>query len=171
MMLLEDYSRWYFKYQFYLIIWCLLSQSDAEALSKNPDDPTAPLFSRLDQLEDFRTEDGNFHLKIVYPELGGSNEWIQTSNPATDSEIEGFQPVKLDFQNDGVNNPWVGLGLNTGQRSALISDTPTNSHWFMCIGCQEWWPSTGTIPGPRLDPNSKPIRQISDSGRPTCRRW
>jgi len=126
-----------------------LFKSDAEALNKNPDDPDALLFSRLDQLENFKTEDG-FHLKIVYPELDGSNEWIQTSNPATDSEIEGFQPIKLDFQNDGLNNPWGGLGnykfLSSG--IALISDTPLNAH-FMCIGCQVWWPSTGTIPGPR----------------------
>merc|ERR1712038_634139 len=65
-----------------------LFTSDAEALSKNPDDPAALLFSRLDQLENFRTEDGKFHLKIVYPELGGSNEWMQTSNPVLDNTIE-----------------------------------------------------------------------------------
>ena len=90
-------------------------------------------------------------MKIVYPELGGSNEWIQTSNPVTESTIEGFQPVKLDYQLDGHNNPWGGLGLYTGTARALITDTPTRSNWYMCIGCQNWWPSTGTIPGPALD--------------------
>ena len=91
-------------------------------------------------------------MKIVYPELGGSNEWIQTSNPVTESTIEGFQPVKLDYQVDGHNNPWGGLGLYTGTARALITDTPT-SNWFMCIGCQNWWGGSQTIPGPRLDPN------------------
>ena len=52
-----------------------------------------------------------------------------------------------------MKNPWGGLGLNTGDRRALISDTPTQINWWMCIGCQGWHPSTGTIPGPRLDPN------------------
>ena len=93
-------------------------------------------------------------MKIVYPELGGSNEWIQTSNPATDSKIEGFQPIKLDYKKDGTNKPWGGLGLRTGAGKALLTDTPNHSNWFMCIGCQGWWPSTGTIPGPRLDPNA-----------------
>ena len=80
---------------------------------------------------------------------------MQTSNPATDRAVGGFQPIKLDYQNDGHNNPWGGLGLNTGDTDrALLTDTPNHSHWFMCIGCQGWWPSTGTIPGPRLDPNA-----------------
>ena len=127
-----------------------LWQSDAEALSKNSDDPTALLYSRLDQLEDFRTEDGKFHLKIVFPDLGGSNEWMQTSNPVTDSTIKGFQPVKLDYQIDGHANPWGGLGLNTVNEQALISDTPTTEFFYMCLGCQIYYPSTGAIPGPRI---------------------
>ena len=101
-------------------------------------------------------------MKIVYPELGGSNEWIQTSNPVTESTIEGFQPVKLDYQLDGYNKPWGGLGLETGTAGALISDTPTQSNWFMCIGCQNSWGGSDTIPGPRLDPDpgSKAVTRV-----------
>jgi len=92
--------------------------------------------------------------------LGGSNEWIQTSNPVTESTIEGFQPVKLDYRLDGHNNPWGGLGLHTGDRRPFISDTPTRSNWHMCIGCQDWWPSSGTIPGPRLDSIPKAVTRV-----------
>ena len=88
-------------------------------------------------------------MKIVFPELGGSNEWIQTSNPVTDSTIEGYQTVNLDYTVDGLNHPWGGLGLRTGTDKALITDTPTAGNWFMCIGCQSWYSNTGTIPGPR----------------------
>ena len=91
-------------------------------------------------------------MKIVYPELGGSNEWIQTSNPVTESMIEGFQPVKLDYQRDGSNRPWGGLGLsrNDAWGASLISDTPDTQYWHMCIGCQTKWGHG--FPGPR--PNS-----------------
>ena len=116
----------------------------------------ALLFSRLDQLENFRAEDGKFHLKIVYPELGGSNEWIQTSNPATESTIEGLEAVKLDYTVDGLRGPWGGLGLCTGKSSTFICDTPTKGYWFMAIGSQGLWgPDTTndpTIPGPRSEP-------------------
>ena len=72
--------------------------------------------------------------------------------------------MKLDFQNDGINRRWGGLGLNTGFHygEGLISDTPTDSRWWMCIGCQNWYPSTGTIPGPRLepDPEEKAVTRV-----------
>ena len=88
-------------------------------------------------------------MKLVYPELGGSNEWKQTSNPVTNNTIEGYQTVKLDFQIDGHESPWGGLGLSTGTHGALISDSPTTGYYYTCIGCQIYWPSSGTIPGPR----------------------
>ena len=62
--------------------------STTEALSKNPDNPDAPLFSRLDQLESYRSQ-GTFHFKLCYPDTVGDdglncNEWEQTSNPVTE---------------------------------------------------------------------------------------
>ena len=88
-------------------------------------------------------------MKIVYPELAGSNEWIQTSNPVTEDIIKGFQPIKLEFSVNGYNEPWEGLGLCTGSPGALICDTPKESKWWMCIGCQAWFPEIGYIPGPQ----------------------
>ena len=73
-----------------------LFSSQEDALSKNPGDPEADLYSVLDQLESLRSVEGSFHFKLCYPEVtgeaGGScNEWTQTSNPVTDSNIAGYQ--------------------------------------------------------------------------------
>ena len=73
-----------------------LFSSQEDALSKNPGEPEADLYSVLDQLESLRSVEGSFHFKLCYPEVtgeaGGScNEWTQTSNPATDSNIAGYQ--------------------------------------------------------------------------------
>ena len=78
-----------------------LFTSHSDALSRNPGDPTALLYSILDQLEGFRSQEGKFRLKLCWPELdwgqGGChcNEWLQTSNPVNSSDITGFQ-VTMD---------------------------------------------------------------------------
>ncbi len=38
----------------------------------------------------FRSCNGNFHFKLVYPELNGYNEWTQTNNPTTQDVVTGF---------------------------------------------------------------------------------
>ena len=118
----------------------------SEIFFKNSDNPSALLFSQLDKLECFRN-DGKFHLKIVFPERGGSNEWIQKSNPVAVKNIEGFKAVKLDYKIDGHLQPWRGLGL-CKHTNALVCDTPTTNHWWMAVGAQSNWPSNKkTIPG------------------------
>ena len=127
-------------------------QSDGETLSKNAEDQGASLFSRLDQLEQFRGEGGKFHFKLSYPELGGSNEWLQTSNPAEAETIEGFEPISLDYKLDGHSKPWGGLGLcKLRKNEAFICDTPTEGRWWMCIGCKSFHRRDNTIPGPEPD--------------------
>ena len=103
-------------------------------------------------LDEFKI-DGKFHLKIVYPELGGSNEWIQTSNPVTDSIIEGYQPISLDYKTDGNSEPWGGLGKCLNSSGAAICDTPTTGNYSMCVGCRHWWPHDGTISAPAPNPD------------------
>ena len=50
-----------------------LFSSQDEAASKNADKPfTAQLFSTLDQLENFRDREGNFHFKL-WPKTSTSN--------------------------------------------------------------------------------------------------
>jgi len=109
-------------------------------------------FSILDKLEEYKSGVG-FHFKLCYPELGvgdGCNEWIQTSNPATDSTITGFQPISISFQYDSYLNSWVGIGRDvSGADHTLIDDAPIETMWWTAIGAYEYFPTEPTIPGPR----------------------
>jgi len=127
-----------------------LFASDVDALKKNPENPSADLYSILYQLESFRTPEG-FHFKICYPELNGCNLWIQTSNPAQEWNIEGFQAVHLSFQDNGNNTNWTGLGKNKYGGKTIIDDQPNNSIWWTAIGAKQFYPNnkgSRTIPGP-----------------------
>ena len=134
-----------------------LFSSLEDALIKNPDNPDADLYSILKQLENFRNQDGNFHLKVCYPELsvnGSScNEWIQSSNPVTETKITGFQAISLVFTKNGDNRAWEGLGYDKAGNRTLGADSPVNVRkWGGAIGAIEWSPeSVGVIPGPRDD--------------------
>ena len=64
-----------------------LFSSKMDAMVKNLEIPNAFLFSILKYLEHYRGKDGNFQFKLCYPEVGKCNEWIQTSNPATETTI------------------------------------------------------------------------------------
>ena len=125
-------------------------------LHKNPYNPSALLYSQLDQLERYRTYDGKFHLKIVYPELGRSNEWKQMSNPVTDTIIKGFQAIRLDMKkkqknDNGQKMPWGGMGLCYNFRT-LMCDTPPRKpgYWWMAVGAKQDYKNVipGKIPGP-----------------------
>ena len=133
-----------------------LFSSQDDAASKNPDEPfTAQLFSILDQLENYRDRDGNFHFKLCYPELTWGvngqtcNEWKQSSNPFTDSSISDFQPIFLAFTQDSYSNDWKGLGKSSSQSpEALIDDAPEQSYWSSAIGATQYHPDEPFIPGP-----------------------
>ena len=58
-------------------------------------------FSSLGQLASYKTPTGHYHLKLKYPEQGGYNEWLQTSNPAQNQEVEGYVPIHTDFEESG----------------------------------------------------------------------
>ena len=121
-----------------------------EALNKNPDNPDAPLFSILDQMETFRTDWGVFHLNLC---AGGKcNVWKQTSNPVTESNITGFVSDGpgdgLAYEYNGLNESWAGLGRNLDTSVTLIDDTPLSAEtsWF-AIGALKN-DSSGKIWGP-----------------------
>ena len=121
-----------------------------EALNMNPGNPCAALYSILDQLESYRSSDGNFHLKLCYPEVAGAggshcNEWIQSSNPATDTSITGFSAVSLAFTQGGSAN-FAGLGRSPAGQAALINDDPSGSYWWSAIGATQL--HNNGIPGP-----------------------
>ena len=84
-----------------------LFSSKEDALSKNPDNPNAPLFSILDQLEKYRDDEGNFHFKLCYPEVAGidgghCNQWLQSFNPLTVTKSMGFLAKSLSFEKNGA---------------------------------------------------------------------
>ena len=132
--------------------------SQEDAANKNADDPDAYLFSILDQLENFRDRDGNFHLKLCYPEMTWGvngktcNEWKQSSNPFTETSITGFQPIFLAFTEDSSFKDWRGLGRSPSQfPQTLIDDAPEIGHWSSAIGATKHF--SGFIPGPRNQEN------------------
>ena len=135
-----------------------------QVLKSNPDNSDAGLFSILYRLEEFRNGDGKFQFKLCYPEIQGiggkrCNEWIQSSNPTTDSTITGFQPISLAFVKNGVNSDWEGLGINQGPRNqgpTLIDDAPSHYNYYSGIGAFSQWvssPGGPTFPGPRIEPH------------------
>jgi len=124
--------------------------SDADARKKNHENPSADLYSILYQLEDFRTPEG-FYFKLCYPELNRCNLWIQTSNPAEEWKIEGFQAVHLSFHLNGNDTNWTGLGKNKADGNAFIDDEPDDAYWWTAIGAKRFYPNeeSRTIPGPK----------------------
>ena len=125
-----------------------LFSSKNDALSKNPDNPNANLFSILGKLENYRGKDGNFQFKLCYPEIGKCNEWVQASNPATETTIHGFRAISLQFKTNGYNaGVWAGLGKSISW-GTLIDDSPSHANWYCAIGARTYWPSKPTIPGP-----------------------
>ena len=131
---------------------------------KNSGDPDNKLFSILDQLEDYRNSEGKFHFKLCYPELTWGrdgktcNEWIQSSNPYTDTTITGFEEIFLAFDLES----WKGLGKNSNSNSnAFIDDSPSHGNWFTAIGAKSYWGGSDTIPGPRHPTDSAANSPIS----------
>ena len=89
-------------------------KNEEEALNKNDEDENSDMFSILYQLERFRTCNGDFHFKLCYPELAENysfpcNEWIQFSNPAADSIVRDFKPIKVTFKSQFEE--FGGLGM------------------------------------------------------------
>jgi hypothetical protein len=134
----------------------------SEALEKNPENPDAKLFSIIGKLEDFRLDDGSFHLKICYPEMIENfkppcNEWIQTSNPAKESSIKGYRAISLAFNKKSTGGDWGGLALNSLGVTTLIDESPNNANWWFAIGATKNHRRGGYIPGPGPTYSSPPV--------------
>ena len=127
-----------------------LFSNRTDALSKNPNDPEANLFSILVNLEKYRGKNGNFQFKVCYPEVGKCNEWIQFSNPATETTIRGFRAISLDFTRNGAGGDWAGLGKSSSisYEETLIDDSPAARYWYCAIGSCSYWPINSKFPGP-----------------------
>jgi len=119
---------------------------------KNADDPTAPLFSILGDLESFRLADGAFEFRLEYPELDAPNtqHWRQTSNPVTRTEgnVTGYEAIDVPFS-------WGFRGLeysaHNWDESALLDGCSwDDGRWWYAIGTHEHFTKDGEegIPGP-----------------------
>jgi hypothetical protein len=117
--------------------------SGLDTSSYNRDEPNSDLYSILDQLENFREEDGKFTMKINWPDLGlGSNVWRQSSNPVPASArgVTGYEAVDIDY----TSNSWGGLekdGALDGTNTFLDGSVDTTT-WYYSIGSKAIW-STG----------------------------
>merc|ERR1711962_360568 len=122
--------------------------SRSNVLLKNSGDPSAKLFSVLGSLSHMQ---GPFHLKLCYPELPSPNcnEWSQTSNPVTESDITGFIPISIPFTKNSLGKNFGGLGVNAKPwRGAFIDDAPNSFAWWAAIGAYKYHGGPDTIPGP-----------------------
>jgi len=124
-----------------------------DAMNKNPNDENTKLFSILDQLERYRDPEGNFHLKICYPEVTYTpiqpcNEWKQTSNPVFESNITGYKALKIAFHKTSTGGIFSGLARSSATTSTLIDETDSHSNWYFAVGALHFWHKADTIPGP-----------------------
>ena len=127
--------------------------------SKNPDNPEADLYSILNKLETYRNTEGKFHFKLCYPELTWGidektcNEWIQSSNPYTESNITDFEAISLAFEKDSYLGDWRGLGKTNDGKNTIIDDTPYRYNYYYSLGALKYWnpkdASAETIAGPK----------------------
>merc|ERR1719347_2514099 len=84
-----------------------------------------------------RDDNGVFHFKLCYPDLTQHefpcNEWKQSSNPVTHSQVEDFVALRLTWPLRADGQPFVGLmSSNTGQN--LMDDNPSEDYWWNSVG-------------------------------------
>ena len=141
-----------------------LFSSQEEALSSNPATPSAALYSALDTLESYRGREGGFRLRLCYPELTGEgggqcNEWVQTSNPASEVAVTGFQATSLAFPSNSYDEAWAGLGVSPSSAArTFMDDAPERGWWWCAVGARSYYPvnqNVTTIPGPKGHPVTK----------------
>ena len=129
-----------------------------DAFKKNTNNPDDKLYSILNKLWRFKLDDGTFHLKLCYPELGGRcNEWTQTTNLAKKSDIRKFDAINLAFSNN-----FTGLGVTlTSESKTFIDATPNEDAWSYAVGAFSFSGATEKIPGPVNNAgNQKRVTQV-----------
>ena len=119
--------------------------TDAEDVKlKSPFDPTAPLYSFLDNLDMLKKKEDPYHLRLCYPELTQHsfpcNEWIQSKNPLeTTSGTNIDTAITITFDSNGANQNFKGLGTNRFGKDTrtIIDGSPTSSNWWFALGVKE----------------------------------
>ena len=118
----------------------------------NVDDPEANIYAIFSELELFRVN-GQFEFLMRWPEhttFDDYQQWIQTSNPATDEEGAlpmGYEGIHIPYTTRG----WGGLQRSLNSNSSLINGTLMPlENWFYSVGTTHCWgdQESGCQPGP-----------------------
>ena len=115
----------------------------------NVGNESALLYSILYDLELMRDDSGVFHFKLCYPELTQHefpcNEWTQSSNPVTHSQVKNFVSIHLTWPNRADGKPFAGL-MRSNPGHNLMDDDPSEELWWNSVGTIQDY--QGKIPGP-----------------------
>jgi len=113
-----------------------------DVLELNSEDPENDNYAILNQLDQFRSNDGRFYFKLTWPDADEEviYEWSQTSNPLLE-DVVGYEPIHVPYTGRG----WGGLepsskGLMDG---SVLGNFKGN--WFYAVGAYDTV-STGLLP-------------------------
>ena len=129
--------------------------TDAEDVKlKNPFDPTAPMYSFLNNLDTLKRKEDSYQLRLCYPELTQypfpCNEWIQSKNPLeTTSKTNLDTAITITFDSNGIGNQnFKGLGTNRVGKDtwSIIDGSPTSINFWLALGLKQIF--NNKIPGP-----------------------
>ncbi|XP_059097072.1 uncharacterized protein LOC131891494 isoform X2 [Tigriopus californicus] len=113
--------------------------SKGQNLVGNPDDQ---LYSAMDQVDSFKSCTGDFHFRMVWPELGYYNEWWQSSGPLATSGVQDYRGIAVRFP-----EKFIGLQARSGPESQMIGGDPADGLWS-ALGATQ--PTNGdAMPGPK----------------------
>jgi len=108
-----------------------------DELEVNPEDPDNDNYAILNELEDFRSNDGRFYFRLNWPNANDdvSMEWSQTSNPLLE-DAAGYEEIDVTYSGRG----WGGLepSGNTALMDGSVLDN-YKSNWFYAIGSDTYW--------------------------------
>ena len=96
-----------------------------------------------------RGADGKFLFKLAWPMkevrsgLKNYNIWKQTSNPMTSPEVEGYEPIDVNYE-----WTWHGLRQTTGVRRDYSVLQGSHAGWLYAVGCIQPWVGRPGFPGP-----------------------
>jgi len=102
-----------------------------DALEVNSDDPDNDNYAVLNQLEQFRSNDGKFYFKLNWPNSveDVTMEWSQTSNPLVE-DVVGYEPIDVPYTGRG----WGGLEPSSnGLMDGSVLGT-YKGNWFWAVG-------------------------------------
>ena len=102
----------------------------------NENDPLAARYSILYRMEEFRGKDGMFHLRFCFPEYSEPfpcNEWKQSSNFLTETEILDYTKIENTYDNN-YGSPFPGLKKMTSWYKNYFLYSPYAWCWGIGYG-------------------------------------